>query len=145
MPSSWRNFDYTPVSVLATPMLVAPVEGQHFSNYPRTITLGWQAVPGANAYRVDVDYGNPGPRGSISWTSLYSKNVVIPSFTFDFVGSQPGRWRVTALDQTGVHHASQSSEWRGFDYTPVALFKRPGKVELKKPIVAEIPRDKIIA
>jgi hypothetical protein len=36
-------------------------------------------------------------------------------YTFDFVGAQPGRWRVWALDKNGK--PGQKSPWWTFHYT----------------------------
>jgi hypothetical protein len=39
------------------------------------------------------------------------------SLTFEFVGAQPGRWRVSATDRSGSSLASPPSDWRTFSYT----------------------------
>jgi hypothetical protein len=121
-PSPWRTFDYKTASakpVLATPTLVSPAEGQHLFNYPRTTMLRWQQVPQATGYRVEVQYGAPDRSGNITWEPDLKSEVTDTKFQFDFVGSQPGRWRVTALDKTGSCAPSNPSLWRTFDYSLV--------------------------
>lgn len=119
-PSSWRIFDYslTPGSgiLLPAPVLIAPIEGECFSTYPRQTTLTWQPVAGATGYHVDVEYGWPGPTGTI-WGKAYNSDVQTTSLTFDFVGAQPGRWHVIAVDGTGAHQSSQPSDWCNFTYS----------------------------
>ena len=102
--------------VLGTPSLASPSNGQLFSNYPRTTTLTWQPVSGATGYRVDLEYAYPSSTG-YTWYPLHNQDVTSTSLTFDFVGSQPGRWRVTALDSTGAYEQSLPSAWRTFYYT----------------------------
>ena len=52
--SQFCDFDFS-ISVLATPQLVSPVNGQVFSHYPRTTTLAWNPVAGASGYVIQVD------------------------------------------------------------------------------------------
>lgn len=97
---------------LATPTLVSPADGAVFDHYPRTTTITWDPVPYADSYYVEVQaYSNN------IWFTCRSYTVTETSYTFDFVGMQPGRWSVTALDSTGIYASSDPSEWRGFEYT----------------------------
>jgi hypothetical protein len=41
--------------------------------------------------------------------------VTATEFEFDFVGAQPGRWRITAIYENGI--MGEKSEWRIFRYT----------------------------
>src|SRR5579883_586856 len=125
VPSNWRGFDYTVLPVLPTPVLTAPADGAKFSNYPRTMTLAWQSVPGANQYLVEVEYAWKDASGTVTWGSDLKKVVSDTQMTFDFVGSQPGRWRITAMDQSGAHKSSVPSNWRGFDYTVLPVLPTP--------------------
>ena len=96
---------------LPAPVLISPVEGAVFHNFPRTTTLTWQAAPGAATYRIEVDcYDPPG------WDPIQRvSGVATTSFTFSFVGKQRGRWRVWAVDSHG--REGEKSPWREFDYT----------------------------
>jgi hypothetical protein len=78
-----------------------------------TITLAWKPVPGSAGYLVERQYYYNGV-----WTA-YPKvtvsGVLSTSYTFSFVGAQPGRWRVTALG-TSVFSSSAPSAWWTFTY-----------------------------
>jgi hypothetical protein len=122
--SAWRGFDYSPTAQLAAPVPAAPPEGQRHSHFPRTTTLSWQPVSGATGYQVEVGYGN-GVGAEVVWTPWLSQAITRTSWTFDFVGDQPGRWRVAALDAGGAHAASVPSDWRTFDYSPAPPLATP--------------------
>jgi hypothetical protein len=116
-PSPWRTFDYSVQRpVLPTPALISPAEGARFWHYPRTTTLVWKAVPGASQYQIEIDHGVKEASG-IAWQGSYYTFVTGTSHTFDFVGSQPGRWRVTALDTTQAYQPSKPSPWHTFDFS----------------------------
>lgn len=95
--------------LLSAPAPLSPADGAVFGNYPRSTTLTWEAVPGASAYIVEVEYDGGG------WTPYRLETLTGTSFTFDFVGMQPGRWRVWALDEDGAE--GDKSPWRVFEYT----------------------------
>jgi hypothetical protein len=92
------------------PKLISPANGTSFNNYPRTTTLRWEAVPGVSGYRVEVQY-----QSGVSWYTWRNVTVTGTSYTFNFVGAQPGRWRVTAISGGGVQ--GPPSGWWGFRYT----------------------------
>ena len=106
----------TPAAALAAPKLLSPEPGAVFDHYPRQTTLVWSEVPGAASYAVEWDY-----KGGDSWNAEArgSQGGILaapkPVATFQFVGAQPGRWRVWALDSAG--QAGPKSEWREFRYT----------------------------
>jgi hypothetical protein len=94
----------------AAPTPVSPVNGAVFDHFPRTTTLAWRALPGAVSYVVEVDYFSNG------WYRFkLVSNVTTTSFTFEFVGAQPGRWRVWAVDSNGQESAK--TDWLEFRYT----------------------------
>jgi hypothetical protein len=123
-PSAWRGFDYSPEAQLAVPVPTAPPDGQRLAAYPRTTTLAWEPVAGASGYRVEVEYGNS-VGAEVVWTPWLSQAVTGTSWTFDFVGDQPGRWRVAAFDAGGAHAESAPSAWRSFDYSTLAPLATP--------------------
>jgi hypothetical protein len=98
---------------LSTPVIILPAEGEVFSNYPRKTTVKWQPVPNADQFLVEVQYLDE-PK----WVGERKiKNVQGTSITFNFVGAQPGRCRVTAQHSTGKYKPSKPSAWRNFKYT----------------------------
>ncbi len=112
---------------LAAPSLIAPEEGQRFTNFPRTMSLAWHEVAGATHYEVEVDAAPP---DGATWRPLVRQSGVhATSFVFDFTGPQPGRWRVAAFDETGAHLPSPPSDWRRFDYAPVPVLATPAPLE----------------
>jgi hypothetical protein len=115
--SSWGTFDFT-VLILDTPTLVSPVDGQVFSNYPRRTALSWKPVGGATGYFVTVDCCLDRQVSPASkWQNVLKGTVQDTSLTFDFVGAQPGRWSVMAIDNTNGHQQSATTSWRNFSYT----------------------------
>ena len=102
---------------LPAPALISPADNAAFHAYPRLLTMRWMDVPGAATYHVEVDcygccathqfcfdVGKP--------TSISHVNGLL--YTHEFVGDQPGRWRVWAVDNNGI--AGAKSEWRTFSF-----------------------------
>lgn len=86
---------------------------------PRTTVARWDAVPGAASYTVEIDcFHCCGPD---QWcTEVGSKWKIVPdlketTYSFDWVGAQPGRWRVHAVDAGG--RKGPKSGWTDFDYS----------------------------
>jgi len=76
-------------------------------------------VHGAWKYSIEIQYENEYGNGKVTgeWFDIekiqYSKKN---HFYMDgFVGGQPGRWRVRAIDANGL--SGQSSDWRMFRFT----------------------------
>jgi hypothetical protein len=110
-PSAWMQFHWSSASPLQTPVLVSPANNIDFYHYPRTTTLTWNRVPGATGYKVETQY--------YSGSAWYAWNTYTPTtdyYTFNFVGSQPGRWRVTATGASVPFANSYASNWRNFTY-----------------------------
>ena len=95
------------------PRLVSPPNGSRFSNFPRTTTISWQPVPGAQRYQVEVDYCDPSGC-NVTATRLLLTPVSATSYTFTFVGKQPGQWRVWAVSSSNVE--GPKSDWWEFVY-----------------------------
>jgi|GEM_PF-6216135 len=94
---------------IAPPELVAPLAGAKLNIYPRKTVFEWKHVEGANKYEIVVEY-NDG-----KWKLLKNATTNVPSYTLNFVGKQPGRWRVKSFSKaTGKPGAY--SEWREFIY-----------------------------
>jgi hypothetical protein len=94
----------------------APQPRAVFEHYPRETTLVWTEVPGAVSHWVEWDY-----KCGDTWASEErgTQGALIqaaqPVATFKFIGAQPGRWRVWAVDATG--QSGPKSQWREFTYT----------------------------
>jgi len=97
---------------LNTPVLVSPSDGSSFSNFPRWVSYSWNPVIGASGYQIQIQY-----YGSGNWYNLSTTTVEYPYYMGQFVGMNPGRWRVTALDGFGRFMSSMPSSWWGFTYT----------------------------
>jgi thiol-disulfide isomerase/thioredoxin len=107
----------TPVSRgLPAPKQLSPAPAALFDHYPRVTTLVWAEVPGASGYVVEWDYKDAkGWADSRPSYVVATMKVTDPVATIEFVGSQPGRWRVMALDSAG--NSGEASPWREFRYT----------------------------
>jgi lysophospholipase L1-like esterase len=118
-PSHWRTFTYnTARAPLPTPQLSTPPEGAILNTYPRITTLRWQPVAGATGYRVEVVRGLQSPQSGVQWIEPPATYLITDTcHTFEFCGAQPGRWRITALDDTKRHTDSAPSQWNTFTYT----------------------------
>ncbi|MFC2141418.1 hypothetical protein ACFLR7_00605 [Acidobacteriota bacterium] len=92
------------------PKLISPADGSVFGHFPRTTTLRWEALPGVSGYRVEVQF-----QSGTSWSNWINVNVTGTNYTFNFIGAQPGRWRVSAISGQGVQ--GPPSGWWGFVYT----------------------------
>ena len=106
--------------VAAAPSLVSPADLSLFDFFPRTTPLSWSGVPGAVSYQLDrawceswqlPDY----PTTCTVWTDYPLTDVSGTTFTFDFVGAQPGRWRARAVFPGGA--VGPWSAYRYFRYT----------------------------
>jgi peroxiredoxin/outer membrane lipoprotein-sorting protein len=107
---------YKQTADLPAPKLIAPAHGSVFDHYPRQTTLRWEPVEGAVEYRVETDFSH-----NDVWASALRGGVgsvvtlKATTHTFNFVGAQPGRWRVWAVNAKGEEGAQ--SGWWEFSYT----------------------------
>ncbi len=103
------------------PVLLSPQSLQVFQQFPRTTTLKWLESNGAVPilYLVEVEYTWGTSSKFVQWNDGDHDNTrraqtEDTEFIFDFVGAQPGRWRVKATNSLGD---SNWSEWRYLRYT----------------------------
>ncbi len=101
-----------PAPTLAAPVLISPPDGTVFGKFPRITTCQWSAVVGAIKYQFQAEFWELNQK---QWVKRYSADVPATTYTFDFVGKQPGRWRVAGVDGGG--HVGPFSGWWGFVYT----------------------------
>ena len=94
---------------IAPPVLVAPIEGAKLNMFPRKTIFEWRHVEGAGKYEIEVEY-NDG-----KWKLLKAATTDLVSYTLDFVGKQPGRWRVRSFSKA-TGKAGVYSAWRNFTY-----------------------------
>jgi hypothetical protein len=98
--------------ITVAPIPASPPEGAAFDHFPRFTVLTWNDVAPARSYLVEVEYCRQG--GCVDSTALRLGRAEARgnAYAFDFVGAQPGRWRVRALDSTGA--AGPPSSWMSF-------------------------------
>ncbi|HEX7296039.1 MAG TPA: hypothetical protein VF251_09830, partial [Pyrinomonadaceae bacterium] len=108
---------------LEAPHPYSPPDGTEFFHYPRLTRLEWLAVPAAATYTVEVDFclgGYPAqkeckePRPLIGLKIPPMAGIQGTTYEFLFLGNQPGRWRVWAVDSSG--RPGRKSEWMMFFY-----------------------------
>ncbi len=97
------------VKFLPAPAQVSPAHGSVYNHYPRKTTLRWKAVTGAKYYTAEIQY-----KSGNKWVPLKKQAGLKYDYTFNFVGAQPGRWRVYAVDSKGKN--GLASGWREFTY-----------------------------
>jgi hypothetical protein len=94
---------------IAPPELVAPIAGAKINMFPRRTVFEWKHVEGANKYEIVVEF-NDG-----KWKMLKDASTNVTSYTLDFIGKQPGRWRVRSFSKASGRPGPYS-EWREFIY-----------------------------
>jgi hypothetical protein len=103
---------------LVAPQLLGPSDGSAFTHYPRDLDLRWSPVAGAASYTVEVQFLNgsssPVPDWRLEPADGITAGVTSTSVRHTFGGSQPGRWRITAVGPDGTTGAA--SAWWGFTF-----------------------------
>ena len=115
-PSAWWTFSYNTKPQMATPIQTNPVNNEIFGHYPRTITLSWKMVPAAAGYKLEYAFCDATRTTCSSYAPITISDPLKSDYTFDFVGAQPGKWRVTTLAGTGYRN-STASPWHWFTFT----------------------------
>lgn len=123
---------------LSTPKLSSPPNGTVYTinNGPRKVVFMWSAVDGATGYLIEEEFDGRIGYPPADWESWKNVTVIAPTYTDDyFIGCQPGRWRVRALDSTGKMQGSDPSEWSIFVFkaapTPTPTIGKIGTVTAK--------------
>jgi len=98
---------------VSTPEMVSPDNNKEFNYYPREVTFVWSSVSAADTvtYNIEVQW-----YGGDSWeTYLRVESLSSPTYTMDnFVGANPGRWRVWATSSSAGD--SSKTDWRYFRF-----------------------------
>lgn len=103
-------------ALLPAPEQAAPAPNTVFDYYPRRTKLIWKPVPGAVSYCVEIDYFmQRWYTDHIGRSEWVVSGINTTNYTFNFMGAQPGRWRVWAVDANG--RAGAKSGWWEFTYT----------------------------
>jgi hypothetical protein len=115
---SISNVPGTPESSLSAPIQLSPANGSVFGHYPRSTTFQWSPVAGAATYTLEVDCYHccVTDRWCADIGSLWHivPEITGNSYTFNFEGKQPGRWRVWAVEATGEE--GPKSGWWNLEY-----------------------------
>ena len=115
-PSAWWTFSYITIPQMPTPVQTGPANNEVFGHYPRTITLSWKEVPAALGYKVEIAFCQADKVTCANYPPVTINDPLKSDYTFDFVGAQPGKWRVTALASSGYRDGAPSA-WRWFSFT----------------------------
>lgn len=106
---------------LAPPVLINPPDKSVYAHYPREIVLQWSPAPGTPPdvqYLAQKDFTSDDDREFGDWSKqpepFFTYRTGKTAMSIRFVGAQPGRWRVKAIDKTGE---SPWSQWRYFRFT----------------------------
>ncbi len=122
--SELRTFDVAPLepevysgkASLPAPTQIAPAPKTVFDYFPRTTTLKWEPVQGAVSYSLEIDhFMMRWNTDHIGRSDQVVSGIKTTSYTFSFVGAQPGHWRVWAIDAEG-RAGCQKRVWE-FSYT----------------------------
>ena len=114
--TGWLKSTSEVASPISVPRPLSPTDRTSFNQFPRTVTLAWEAVTSAKGYKVEIEFDTSDGRASPRWSTFGSiTNVNATTYTFDFIGAQPGRWRVWAVDAKGQD--GPKSDWWVFFFT----------------------------
>lgn len=123
-PSEWRSFTYgavlgSPPVLLLPPSRTMPSDGQTFDIFPRETIFRWFLADGAMSYQLQVQFC----QGTLSAVTNCAGDTLINipapttpgafdvSHLINFVGAQPGRWRVRSVGNGGL-----TSDWTSWWY-----------------------------
>tara|TARA_E500000305_G_scaffold108525_1_gene111125 strand:+ start:24246 stop:25307 length:1062 start_codon:yes stop_codon:yes gene_type:complete len=105
------------------PALVSPSDAVTLTPYPRHITFIWKALPGAARYIVELEAQDPATGTWFPHPHDAKSVATDTSLTLEFIGDQPGRWRVIAINEDGVR--SKPSAWNEFFYESEPSTEKP--------------------
>ena len=102
----------TEQTIPGTITLISPADGTTYDHYPRTTYLRWSTPTdvAVDHYYVEIQCYYSG-----TWGTWHTDTTENTWYTTDFVGAQPGRWRVIA--NLGNGEWGPWTEYRTFSYT----------------------------
>lgn len=104
------------VKKISAPKQISPKNNTTFHHYPRKTKLVWETVSSASSYSVEIKFLSPGKDCSLhDGSSRVVRDLKKPQHTFNFVGAQPGCWRVWAINSKT--EPGPKSRWWKFNYT----------------------------
>lgn len=101
------------------PELMEPQNNDVFDHYPRKTIFKWKPLEGIENVRYDIEIDAFHAINSGKWaeetgqTFFIQSNILDTKFERNFVGMQPGRWRVRAKVDS---HTCSWSQWQYFEY-----------------------------
>ncbi len=107
---------------LPAPEIVFPLNDAELYGFPRITRIQWSPVPGAASYSIDIELceGLRKEKGCFGSVPLqmptYEPTAGIKDthYEFEFIGQQPGRYRVWAVDSDG--RPGKKTKWLVFYY-----------------------------
>ena len=97
------------------PQLLSPEDGTVLDDMPREVELTWHKAEGAARYQLEVQMQNPLDGLWMPTPIALNRRLVNGErMKITFPGSQPGRWRVTAINEKGTR--SRASDWWRFEF-----------------------------
>jgi hypothetical protein len=100
---------------LSAPQQISPARGTALRDSPPSAALAWKAVPGAHSYSVEHAFIEPGiPCSSAPRDGQTVPNIKVTTYTFQLARSEPGCWRVWAVDERG--NEGTKSPWWEFTF-----------------------------
>ncbi len=103
-------------TILKTPDLFSPTNGQSLTHFPRNVTFTWEQIP-QSTYEIELDCLGCSEEGK--WSSdtgqslAYANKVKQPFYNYEFPEDRMGRWRVRAVRNNVV---SDWSDWSFFNF-----------------------------
>lgn len=83
--------------------ILSPSNKTEFNIYPRTTTVVWNEVPSVTSYLLEVQVGYSSNDYNTNYDpAIPNQTISTNSATFNGVGSQVHRFRVSALNKTGI-------------------------------------------
>ena len=102
------------------PELIYPESGGTYDHYPRLLDLRWHLSSGKYPLHYEVEHQfanvhyekeNGQRKKQVVWSPASVVRLNLPHYVLVHAGSQPGRWRVKAVNEIGE---SEWSEFREF-------------------------------
>jgi hypothetical protein len=104
-----------PAGWARSPQPLSPPDGAVLTNSPRRLRLQWTEVANARSYRVQLQVQDPIDSSWFPHPRALGERVVSSTrFNLEFIGSQPGRWRVAAIGSQGEE--GEYSAWSYFAF-----------------------------